>query len=82
MRVALDIQSGERLQAAPVSDVDANREQILNVLGNPDIFEKPDRRLGVQLDQNIDIAPAGALPAREGAEQRRVTNPASAQFAW
>ena len=47
-RVALDARPDERLQAAAVGDIDTSREQIREVLRNPDIFEKPDRRLRVE----------------------------------
>src|SRR5271166_491135 len=79
-RVALDTRPDERLQAAAVGDIDADREQIGEVLRDPDIFEKADEGLWVELDQNINIARALALAACERAEQSRVTNPAQAQF--
>jgi hypothetical protein len=79
-RVALDTRPDERLQAASIGDVDADREQIREVSRDPDIFEKANGSLGVDLDQNIDVARALALVARDRAEQRRVTNPAPAQF--
>ena len=45
--------------------LDADREQIREVLRDPNIFEKADGGLGVELDQNIDVARALALAARE-----------------
>jgi hypothetical protein len=47
---------------------------------DPDVFEKPDRCLRVQPDQNIDIACALALAAPDAAKQDRVTNPAPVQL--
>src|SRR5689334_17395150 len=47
-RVALHTRSDERLQAAAIGDVDADREQIREVLRDPDIFEKADGGLGGQ----------------------------------
>jgi len=40
--VAPDSCSDERLQAAAVGDVDTDREQVREVLPNPDILEQPD----------------------------------------
>ena len=79
-RVALDTRPDERFQAAAIGDVDADREQIREVLCDPNIFEKADRGLRVELDQNIDVAGALALATRDGAKQRRVANPAPVQF--
>jgi hypothetical protein len=45
--VALDARPGERLKAAAVGDIDADREQIGGVLRDPDVFENADGRLGV-----------------------------------
>jgi hypothetical protein len=79
-RVSLDTRSDERFQAASVGDVDADREQIREVLRDPDVIEKTDGGLGVELDQNIDVARALALASRDRAEQRRVTNPSPSEF--
>ena len=77
-RVALDIRPDERLQTATVGDVNADRKQVREILCNPDIFEKADGRLRVELDQNTYVARALGLATRDRAEQRRVTNPAGA----
>jgi hypothetical protein len=79
-RVALDISPHERLKAAAVGYFDAARKEVREILCNPNVFEEADRRLWVQLDQNIDIAGALALTTRDGAEQRRVTNTVSVQL--
>ena len=63
--IVRDTRPDERLQAAAVRDIDADREQVREVLRNPDVFEKPDGRLWVKLDQNIDIATALAVPRAE-----------------
>src|SRR6516162_7912584 len=47
---------------------------------NPDIFKEPDRRLRIQLDQDVDVAGALGLAAGDRAEQRRVANPAPVQL--
>src|SRR5712691_8080396 len=67
-RVAFDARPDERLQAAAVGDVNADREQVSEVLRNPDVFEKPDGRLRVELNQNIDVARTLALITCDGAE--------------
>src|SRR5215470_17710641 len=79
-RVALDCRPDERLQTAAVGDIDPDREQVREVLRNPDILEKPDRRLRVRLDQDVDVARARARASRNRAEQPRLANPAPAQL--
>src|SRR5215472_12354691 len=71
-RVALDCRPDERLQTAAVGDIDPDREQVREVLRNPDILEKPDRRLRVQLDQDVDVARA---LRRLGARRRQLPVP-------
>jgi|SRR6516164_8647855 len=68
-RVALDISPHERLKAAAVGYFDTARKEVREILCNPNVFEKADRRLRAQLDQNIDIAGALALTTRDGAGQ-------------
>jgi hypothetical protein len=46
----------------------------------PTYSKNPDGRLRVELNQNIDVTRTFALAARNGAEQRRVTNPAPVQL--
>ena len=79
-RVALDVRSDERFQAASIGDVDTDREQSREVVSDPNIFEEANRGPGVKLDQNIDVARACGLAARERAEQRRMANPTAVQL--
>jgi hypothetical protein len=73
-RVALGTRSDERLQAAAVGDVDAHREQIREVLRDPETFEETDRAWRSS-SIKISMSLVRSLLPRERAKQRSLTNP-------
>jgi hypothetical protein len=50
------MRSHMRLYTGMVGNIYAHGEQVGDELCQADIFENPDRRVGLQIEQNVDVA--------------------------
>ena len=79
-RVALGTRPNDRFQAASIGDVDTCREQVAEILRDADVFEDIDRRGGIELDHDVDVAAPFRLAASDRPKKSRMPNAAPAQF--
>ena len=54
--IALHAGPHERSKGRPVGDVHAGGEQVFDELNDADIGEEVDRRLGIEFDEDVDVA--------------------------
>ena len=71
-RLALRLGPDVRLEPGAVGDIDLDGEQTADEVGQYDILEDTDRRFGIKLDQEVDVAGWPGLAANDRAEQRSV----------
>jgi hypothetical protein len=68
-----------RLERSPVDHIDRSLEQAGDVTLHADAIEDRDVRIGVEFDQNIDVAVGPVVATRDRAEQGGVANAPGAQ---
>jgi len=72
----LGMRANKRLQAHTVSYVHPNGKQIGQILGDANILEQVDMRVGSDFDHDIDVAVRTILAPRHRAEQRGMNDSA------
>src|SRR5215467_13482181 len=70
----------QRFQSPPIGDIYSARKDVGQILRDLDIVVKIDPCVGLDLDQDINVAAGFLLAARDRAEHGRVLHPATAQF--
>ena len=70
----------EWFETVVISHIHGIGEQIGEVLGDANILKQVDWRVRFKLDQGVDVAGGWCLTACDGAKQRDMQNPATAEF--
>ena len=81
-RVALGSWAHQRFQPCEIRDIDRGGKQVGEELRDPDIFEHPDRRFRIDIDQYVDVAGRTGFGTRGRPEQGGMAHTAATQFAF
>src|SRR6516165_6432689 len=71
-----------RLEGLPIDHVNRSIEQTGNVIFQSDVVEKRDMSLGIDINENVEIAVRSALAARDRPEYRGMRDAARPQRAF